>query len=256
MEALSKELAEAVSESESFWADMDEELKDTLKKKEDGDKEQSEAKLDSKVLKEKYQEVMKALSNEATRKYAEYLKLKPKQKVAYQEEHTELTWPDASEKGANGAYKLPAIKSIIEEIKIGIEIPEDEDDYKIRYLYLLGQRISALKKQIKEVKTALDIKAREAIVSLTDEEIKALLREKWLSPIMQNINSIPSAIVSDLTGKVRTIIRKYENPIAALDSEIEQTERALVSLFDDLSGDSFDSAAIAEMIKLLGGDGE
>ena len=256
LEALSKELAEAVSESESFWADMDEELKDTLKKKEDGDKEQSEAKLDSKVLKEKYQEVMKALSNEATRKYAEYLKFKPKQKVAYQEEHTELTWPDASEKGANGAYKLPAIKSIIEEIKIGIEIPEDEDDYKIRYLYLLGQRISALKKQIKEVKTALDIKAREAIVSLTDEEIKALLREKWLSPIMQNINSIPSAIVSDLTGKVRTIIRKYENPIAALDSEIEQTERALVSLFDDLSGDSFDSAAIAEMIKLLGGDGE
>ena len=254
LEALNKELSGTASESDSFWADMDEELKETLKKKDDGDKEQSEAKLDTKILKEKYQEVMGVLSNEATRKYAEYLKLKPKEKVAYQNEHTELTWPDASEKSANGTYKQGAIKAIVEQIKNGIELPEDEDDYKVRYLYLLGQRISALKKQIKEAKADLDIKARDAIVSLTEDEIKMLLREKWLAPIMSGINRIPSDIERDLERKITDIIRKYQNPIAALDSEISKTENTLVGLLGDLTGDSFDMSAIAKMQELLGGD--
>lgn len=254
MDALQKELAGVAAEYESFWTDLDEELKDELKKRDDGDNDQEEVKLDTKRLKEKYQEMMAFLSNEATRKYAEYLTLKPKQKVIYQAEHTELAWPDDSQKNANGTYKLPAIKAIIETVKYEIALPEEEDEYKIRHLFQLNQQISALKKEVKEIKTGLDNKAREAIVTLTDAQVKQLLREKWLAPAMNNINGIPAAIESELNRRIREIIQKYQNPISSLDTEIAETEKGLSAILNDLSGNAFDKAAIQQFMELLGGD--
>ena len=93
MDSLNKELSGATSEYESFWEGLNDELKEELKKKDDGD-EQSEAKLDTKQLKAKYQEVLATLSNDTTMMYAEYAALKPKQKVEFQENHPELAWPN------------------------------------------------------------------------------------------------------------------------------------------------------------------
>lgn len=253
MASLNRELEGVVSEYESFWEELDEELKDQLKKKSDDADDQTDAKLDTKILKTKYQEILATLSNDVTKLYNEYLSLKPKEKVVFQQEHTELAWPEAEERSANGTYKPASIKAIIEQIKNGIEIAEDEDDYKVRRLYLLNQQISALKKQIKEIKTTLDNKAREIIVRLSDDEIKMLLKEKWLTPAMQSINGIPASIKKDLNYSVQAIIAKYQNPISSLESEIDDAEDALSSMLKELRGNDFDMAAIQELEKLLGG---
>lgn len=253
MDSLNTELSSITSEYETFWEELDDELKEELKKKDDGKDEQSEAKLDTKLLKTKYQEVLKTLSNDTTKKYTEYATLKPKQKVEYQQNHSELIWPDDLEKAKNGTYKQAAINAIVEQIKNEIEISEEEDDYKIRHLYLLSQQISALKKQIKEIKTNLDNKAREAIVTLSDDDVKMLLKEKWLTPAMQNINAIPNSIISDLIRSVLEIISKYENPILTLDTDIAKTEKSLSDMLGDLTGDAFDVSAIQQFNHLLGG---
>lgn len=253
MASLNRELEGVVSEYESFWEELDEELKDELKKKSDDADDQADAKLDTKILKTKYQEILATLSNDVTKLYNEYLSLKPKEKVVFQQNHGELAWPEADERSANGTYKPASIKAIIEQIKNGIEIAEDEDDYKVRRLYLLNQQISALKKQIKEIKTTLDNKAREIIVRLSDAEIKMLLKEKWLTPAMQSINGIPASIKKDLNYSVQAIIAKYQNPISLLESEIDDAEDALSSMLKELRGNDFDMAAIQEFEKLLGG---
>lgn len=253
MDSLNTELSSVMSEYETFWEELDDELKEELKKKDDGKDEQSEAKLDTKLIKAKYQEVLKTLSNDTTKKYTKYATLKPKQKVEYQQNHSELIWPDDSEKAKNGTYKQAAINAIVEQIKNEIEIAEEEDDYKIRHLYLLGQQISVLKKQIKEIKTNLDNKAREAIVTLSDDDVKMLLKEKWLTPAMQNINAISNSIISDLNRSVLEIISKYENPILTLDTDIAKTEESLSDMLGDLTGDAFDMSAIQQLQKLLGG---
>lgn len=254
MDALTRELASVSSEYESFWEELDEELQSSLKKDDNKGDEQSEAKVDAKRLKEKYQEVLNVLSNEATRKFDEYLALKPKQKVIFQTEHTELTWPEETEKIVNGTYKVPAIKAIVEKIKNEIEIPEDEDDYKVRHLYLLSQRISALKKEIKEIKTNLDNQARAAIATLSDDQVKSLLREKWLAPAMQSIYSIPTTVRDELGRNIDAIIQKYRNPIANLDSDITINEMRIESLMQKLVGNSFDIAAIEGLRKAFGGE--
>lgn len=254
METLSRELANVTAEYDSFWEDMDEELKDQLKKKSDNAGDEAEAKLDTTTLKKKYQEVLESLSNDITKQYISYLALKPKEKLVFQQDHAELIWPEESEKGKNGVYKPAAIKAIIEQIKNGIEIAEDEDDYKMRHLYLLGQQISAFKKQIKVLKTELDTKAREAIESLSDDEIKMLLKEKWLTPAMQSINDIPTSIKDELNRSIQRIVVKYQNPISTLDTEISYAEKELSSMLKNLCGNDFDMAAIHEFEKLLGGE--
>ena len=254
MDGLNKELSSTTSEYESFWEGLDDELKEELKKKDEGGEEQSEAKLDTKKLKAKYQEVLATLFNDTTKMYAEYAALKPKQKLKFQENHTELLWPNDSEKNKDGTYNKAAMNAIVEQIKNRIEIDEDEDDYRIRHLYLLGQQISDLKKQIKALKTDLDNKAREAIVKLSDDEIKMLLKEKWLTPAMENINAIPNAIISELNRSVNDIIAKYDNPILTLDTDIAKTEESLSVMLNDLTGDEFDMAAIQQFKTLLGGN--
>ncbi len=253
MDGLNKDLSGAASEYESFWEGLDDELKEELKKKDDGD-EQSEAKLDTKQLKAKYQEVLATLSNDTTKMYAEYAALKPNRKWSFKRAIRQVV-PGRMKrkKSKNGTYKQSAINAIVEQIKNDIEIDEEEDDYKIRHLYLLGQQISALKKQIKELKTDLDIKARESIVKLSDDEIKMLLKEKWLTPAMENINAIPNAIISNLNRSVNDIITKYDNPILTLDTDITKTEESLSVMLNDLTGDVFDMAAVQQFKTLLGG---
>lgn len=176
------------------------------------------------------------------------------QKAKFQNDHPELIWPDDSEKMKNGTYKQAAINAIVEQIKSSIVIDEEEDDYKIRHLYLLGQQISDLKKQIKKLETDLDTKAREAIGTLSDDEIKMLLKEKWLTPAMQSINAIPASIISDLNRSVNEIISKYNNPLLPLDTDIAETEKALSGMLGDLTGDAFDMSAIQQFKILLGGE--
>lgn len=254
METLNRELADIIAKNDSFWEALDDELKDELKKKSDDD--QADSKPDSKILKKKYQEILDTLSNNVTKLYDSYLGLKPKEKLLFQQEHTELLWPEETEKGNNGVYKLAAIKAIIEQIKNEIEIAEDEDDYKVRHLYLLGQQISALKKQIKILKIDLDIKAKEAIKSLSDDEIKMLLKEKWLTPAMKSINDIPASFVDEINRSIQGIIAKYQDPISLLDEEIINVGKELSLLLKDLCGNDFDMAAIHQFDKLLGGEND
>ena len=254
MDALEKELEAVAADYGSFWDELDEELKDELKKQDEGEDEPGEARPDPKRLKERYQQIIASLSNETTDKYDGYLALRPKQKLAYQQEHRELVWPEETQKNANGTYKQPAIKAIVEAIKNELPLPEEEDEYKVRYLYLLGQRIDTLRKQIKKMKIWLDEQARKAIASLTDEQIKALLREKWLAPVMGSINDIPASIENELTRRVKEIVQKYQDPMAALDLGIAETEKSLAGLLGGLTGGAFDMAAIAEMRRHLGGE--
>ena len=80
-----------------------------------------------------------------------------------------------------------------------------------------------------------------------------LLKEKWLTPAMENINAIPNAIISEINHSINDIIAKYDNPIFTLDSDIAKTEESLSKMLNELTGDAFDMAAIQQFKTLLGG---
>lgn len=115
-------------------------------------------------------------------------------------------------------------------------------------------REKTLRRQIKTDSIALHTRAKETIEGLSDEDVMKLLQKKWIVPIVKSLHSLPGAIISDFTGKLEAICKKYETTFAEVEAEIADTERSLISLLDELTGNEFDMKGLAEFKKLLGGE--
>ena len=112
----------------------------------------------------------------------------------------------------------------------------------------------ALRRQIKADSAALHARTKEVIEGLSDETVLELLHKKWIAPITSALRSLPDTVLAEFTGKLEAICKKYETTFAQVEEEIADTERALISLLDDLTGSEFDMMGLAEFKKLLGGE--
>lgn len=111
----------------------------------------------------------------------------------------------------------------------------------------------AMKKTLKAAQTALGEQTRQTIEQLSDEQVDMLLEAKWISPLMQNLYSLPDAILTTLTKKVKALSTKYSVTLAGLEVEIKQTEASLTAMLDQLTGNPYDTAGLQELKALLGG---
>lgn len=236
--------------------EFDDDLKaDILKEKEEGSDDES---VDSAKLKAKYLEVLGALNNNETKILSGYLLcVGKKEKNDYEKTNSNICWPDDI-RSKDGTYSKKALTDYINSIKNEISIPEVDDDYKIRKLYLISMKISSLKKQIKDLKKELDEKTIAVIPNLSDEQVITVLKEKWLAPILNEITNITTNLVGSFVSQLEGITKKYANPVIDLDKELFQTENNLAEMLSDLTGDDFDMKAILELKKMMGdhGNGE
>lgn len=111
-----------------------------------------------------------------------------------------------------------------------------------------------LKKQVKDDSAALHQRTKGVIERLTDEEVRDLLHRKWILPLMENLNSLPDAVLDDFVKQLDAVCKKYETTFEDVESQITNTEHELLGLLDDLQGNEFDMKGIAELKKLLGGE--
>ena len=111
----------------------------------------------------------------------------------------------------------------------------------------------ALKKKIKEDNAALHMKTKVTIEGLSDSEVLELLRKKWIVPLVDGIRSLPDLVLSEFTGKLDALCKKYEMTLDDVEKEIVDTEQSLISMLNNLTGSEFDMKGLAEFKKLLGG---
>ncbi|CAK7032277.1 MAG: hypothetical protein MEBIL_04029 [Bilophila sp.] len=111
-----------------------------------------------------------------------------------------------------------------------------------------------LRKQLKTDSAALHLKTKETIEALSDASALELLAQKWITPLVDSLKSLPDTILTDFTGKLEAICKKYETTFAQVEEEIAGTEQALTALLDELTGSEFDMQGLAEFRKLLGGE--
>ena len=76
---------------------------------------------------------------------------------------------------------------------------------------------------------------------------------KWIKPLSDNLMQLPDAIVNELVKKLDELSKKYEITFAEIETQMEETEKILCSMIDDLEGDEFDMLGLAELKKILGG---
>ncbi len=130
---------------------------------------------------------------------------------------------------------------------------EPETKEKLRSVNSLIAEEKELKAAIKKEVGLLEAKTKETIEGLSDDQAIELLKDKWITPIINNLMKLPDGIVSDLVSKLDSLAKKYETTLNEVESEIDETEKALSSMVDELVGGEFDMLGLKEFQKLLGG---
>ena len=118
----------------------------------------------------------------------------------------------------------------------------------------LNKQEKALKKEIKQDEDTLHLETKNTIESLTDEQLLTALKAKWITPIIDNINSLPITMIDNLTKHITTLTDKYAVTLNDIENDIKKTENELISMLQDLTGSEEDMKGINEFIRILGGD--
>lgn len=103
---------------------------------------------------------------------------------------------------------------------------------------------SSLKKEIAAAKIQLEKDTIDAIHNLTDEQAKAMLHAKWITPICNGINETLAVALADLETKVSALVKKYAVSYTALNAQLAESKKELASLIDELTGDEFTMAGL------------
>lgn len=130
---------------------------------------------------------------------------------------------------------------------------EPETKEKLRSVNSLIAEEKELKAAIKKEVGLLEAKTKETIEGLSDDQAIELLKDKWITPIINNLMKLPDGIVNDLVSKLDSLAKKYETTLEEVEAEIDETEKALSSMIDELVGGEFDMLGLKEFQKLLGG---
>ena len=142
------------------------------------------------------------------------------------------------------------------EVKKAIKAKDAEPDVLeiLKQYDKLSSEEKDLKKRIKAEDAALQSKTKETIEELSDEQAEALIREKWISPIVCGLSKLPENIVNSLVAKLEALQKKYDTTFFEVEEQIRETEASLTALLNDLTGNEYDMQGLAEFKKLLGGE--
>lgn len=118
----------------------------------------------------------------------------------------------------------------------------------------LIEQEKSLKKEIKELSSSLQRKTKSTIESLNDEQVKQLLKEKWITPVCSSIGRLPAILLNDFVAKIQKLSKKYNITYLNIDEDIRKTEISLSTMIDELDADEYDKKGLEELKKLLRGE--
>jgi len=207
-----------------------------------------------KEINDAFKRMMDEISTSETSTLKAYLELsKAKEKKDFIENHPELEW-NRMTPNKSGTYGKPDVKKRIAEIKSDISFEEGSLEYVVKEVRNLINEEKALKKTIKEQAEQLHLKTKATIEGLSDEQVRQLLKEKWINPLINKLKGLPDQVISVLVAQIDALLKKYETNLIEIDDELNKTEAKLSSMIDELDGNEFDMLGLAELKKLLGGE--
>jgi type I restriction enzyme M protein len=130
----------------------------------------------------------------------------------------------------------------------------DSDEEKIVKLNKLKEQEKKINKEIKDTEIKLKKESIKCIENLTESEIDNLLYIKWIKSLIDNLNKLPDEVLSEFTKSIENATKKYDTTLVDLDKEINETEKELSNMIDNLTGDEFDMKGLEEFKTLLGGE--
>ena len=146
--------------------------------------------------------------------------------------------------------KTSALAELIPETEEGEEEIELTDEQK-KQQKKLNDDAKAIRKEISKLTKELEEKTIKKIEGLTDSEINALLEVKWILPLCTSLNELPQKVVEDFISSLTKMTGKYSETLVSIGKEINQTQKELFELMDELTGNDFDMKGLENLKGIL-----
>jgi len=111
-----------------------------------------------------------------------------------------------------------------------------------------------LKAAVKQEAAALHLKTKKTIENLSDAQVHELLERKWITPLSDELDSLPGLQIEGLISRLEALLQKYQITYADNAHEIHQTETELAGMIEELDGNEFDLKGLTELKTLLAGN--
>lgn len=122
----------------------------------------------------------------------------------------------------------------------------------LKQVISLQNEEKSLKSDVKSAVDNLLNKTKVQIEQLSNAQVYMLLEKKWITPFIEQMQSLTQELVNELVQKIEQLSQKYDETLSDIDNEIKEAESTLASMLQDLEGNEFDMSGIQELIKLLG----
>lgn len=122
----------------------------------------------------------------------------------------------------------------------------------LKQVISLQNEEKSLKSDVKSAVDNLQNKTKVQIEQLSNAQVYMLLEKKWITPFIEQMQSLTQELVNELVQKIEQLSQKYDETLSDIDNEIKEAESTLASMLQDLEGNEFDMSGIQELIKLLG----
>ena len=170
-----------------------------------------------------------------------------------EEEKSNDTVNDAGDKFVSAAVIKEAKALQAEAEKSGNFDPESYEGKIIQVADWLAEE-KTLKATIKQVAAALHLKTKATIEALSDAQVHELLERKWISPLVDELHSLPDQQIDGLISKLEALVQKYQITYADNARDIRHTQTALAGMIEELDANAFDLKGLAELKTLLTGN--
>jgi type I restriction enzyme M protein len=208
----------------------------------------------TKELKAAVDDALKEVTSAEIQTLSDYLAITSKKdKIAYIEENKAADWA-AMTSNADGTYKKTVINNRIKELKQQYIFPAGSFESKIIAALQLTEEETAKKRELKLKKEELQIKTKEVVEGLSEDEALKIVELKWLNPLYNDLIKLPDIVINDFIAKLYSLLKKYAKPLSDIEDQTRETEMQLSTMIGELNANDQDMQGINEFIKLIGGN--
>ena len=208
----------------------------------------------TKELKAAVDDALKEVTSAEIQTLSDYLAITSKKdKIAYIEENKAADWA-AMTSNADGTYKKTVINNRIKELKQQYIFPAGSFESKIIAALQLTEEETAKKRELKLKKEELQIKTKEVVEGLSEDEALKIVELKWLNPLYNDLIKLPDIVINDFIAKLYSLLIKYAKPLSDIEDQTRETEMQLSTMIGELNANDQDMQGINEFIKLIGGN--
>ena len=148
---------------------------------------------------------------------------------------------------------------IISEVKKYVkEAYEDEIELtsKLKNILSLNEEEKKLKSKLKNIKENLQIRTKDIIENLDEDETLNLLQKKWIEPLISKLDELGQEVLVTLEEKIRAMHKKYTNTLLEIEKDLHNTQKEFIEMTNKLTGSEKDLLGLKELQKLLEGNYE